>query len=266
MTPARPVITVALVTVILVGAAQAGRSDLREPGRDWTASLNAYSWLNKYHLDINGLDVGSALDDLATGTNASFVAVGTLHWGQWALVVDGVFNNGDQTTTAGGTTVNLDISQIMIMPQLGYKLVDTRQPRGDGGQALWVNVGGRYWDSETRIDWTYVPGGSNPTPESGQINRNENWWDLLLGVSADFQFTEFVHGYVRGNVGGFGMSGSSDFTWDLSFLFAYHLSRTVGFHGGYQLLSFKRVTGEGATEVTTDQLTEGLFVGVGVVF
>jgi len=261
----RHLIAAALVlALILPGAAFGARGDLGASSQNASFSINAYSWLNKYHMDIAGTNLGNTLNDLATGTNASFMVVGTAHWRSWAFAFDGVFNSVDQSTRVGNVDVRMDLSQTMLQPLVGYKILDSRNPRDDTGQALWLDVGGRYWDNKNAVTWSSTP--SDPVPIQGAVNLDGSWWDLLVGATAHFKFTDFVHGYLRGNVGGFGMSSSSDFTWDLSFIFAYHLNQTVGFHGGYQLISFKRTTGEGSSEITNEQLTEGLFVGVGLVF
>lgn len=263
----RRLIAVLLLVILCVPSlALAARGHRSAANDSWTFSVAPYMWLNKYHTTIGGTDVSDPLSDLTTGTNSSFVFVASAHWKKWAFAFDGVFNDLDETVSNSEIQATMDVKQTILQPHVGYAVLDNQNRAADSGQTLWVNLGARYWDNQTYISWNYLTSGSSPGPLSGVLNQDDSWWDALVGVSAHFQFDDKVHGYVRGNVGGFGLSDSSDFTWDLAFVFSYHLSRVIGFQGGYQLISFDRTTGEGPSESTTEQLTEGLFVGASVVF
>ena len=64
----RHILAAALVLVLAApGAAFAARGDLGASSQEASFSINAYSWLNKYHMDIGGTNLGNTLNDLATG-------------------------------------------------------------------------------------------------------------------------------------------------------------------------------------------------------
>jgi hypothetical protein len=94
------------------------------------------------------------------------------------------------------------------------------------------------------------------------VDGNQNWWDLTTGLSARWPLNKKVEFHLWGNVGGFGIGNSSDYTWEFGFVTSFLVSRWFGFPVGYRMLQYSRESGGTETNLTM----QGPIIGFTFVF
>src|SRR5260370_31910911 len=97
--------------------------------------------------------------------------------------------------------------------------------------ALDAYGGGRFWNVSNQIflDLTGAIGFSDP--RLSQFDRSKTvgiadsgslyWADPMIGLRLRHQFTPSHHAFIKGDVGGFGLSGSSLFSWQVAGVYSY---------------------------------------------
>lgn len=95
---------------------------------------------------------------------------------------------------------------------------------------------------------------------------DESWWDPYVGARFRWQFAKRWGMTVYGDVGGFGIGDTSDFTWQLQTLLRFHITRGFLVALGYRALGTDRVSGSGATRNGVDATYHGPLFGLGFTF
>ena len=145
--------------------------------------------------------------------------------------------------------------------------------------ALDAYAGGCFWNvsNQINLDLTGAIGFSDP--RLSQFDRSKTigvadsgslyWADPMIGLRPRHQFTPSQHAFIKGDIGGFGLSGSSSFSWQVAAVYSY----TWQFNGyalaadiGYRALSTNVTFANGADNSNLDLVIHGPLIGMTVKF
>jgi hypothetical protein len=145
--------------------------------------------------------------------------------------------------------------------------------------ALDAYAGGRFWSvsNQINLDLTGAIGFSDP--RLSQFDRSKTvgvadtgslyWADPVIGLRLRHQFTPSQHAFIKGDIAGFGLSGSSLFSWQVAAVYSY----TWQFSGyslaadiGYRALSTNVNFSNGANNSNLDLVIHGPLIGLTVKF
>lgn len=96
--------------------------------------------------------------------------------------------------------------------------------------ALEVYAGGRFWNMSTQVNLDLTGAIAFSDPRLSQFDRSRTiaiadggslyWADPMIGLRLRQQFTPSQHAFIRGDIGGFGLSGSSLFSWQVAAVYS----------------------------------------------
>jgi hypothetical protein len=153
----------------------------------WGASIGGKSASDS---DID-VDVGDILDSV----ELAFMGTAVMSKGKWSLAADVIYLNAeDGDTIAPGLNANVELTNWVITPLVGYNIVDTGRSRLDilgGARYLYIKADLKLDALGLRAD----DSGSN--------------WDAVIGARGAVDLTEkwYLFGYL--DIG----TGDSDVTW-----------------------------------------------------
>lgn len=151
----------------------------------------------------------------------------------------------------GRTTVT---SELTVIEALGtLRLIGNAPGTPPSEFSLDVLGGLRYYD---------VTGGIRDNPIIGPTvvdEQSENWVDLVVGARTGVALTENLGGFVRGDIAGFGIGTSSQFTWNLTAGFKYACVSHPGWSAilGYRVLDIDETKYSGAERFVFDVRIHG---------
>jgi hypothetical protein len=145
--------------------------------------------------------------------------------------------------------------------------------------ALDAYAGGRFWNMSTQINLDLTGAIDFSDPRLAQFDRSKTigvadsgslyWADPMIGLRLRHQFTPSQHAFIKGDIGGFGLSGSSQFSWQVAAVYSY----TWQFNGyalaadiGYRALSTNVNFANGANNSNLDLVIHGPLIGMTVKF
>ena len=233
-------------------------------GPGWSLAVTPYVWLAAQSTDVGGRALRQSFTDLASITNLGFQGRVAGRVGKVILGVDYTYADQASTTAIGRTSIDMGVRQHIVDMKLGYPAYDSRSPEMDGGLALWIAAGARYWDNDTEFVITrepILPGGETQIVEE---QATQTWWDPVLAVLAHWPVTRAVGFSARGTVGGFGLGNASSYLWDAEAAATFALGRRVLLSTGYRAFRYDRVDGEGEEEVSQNVTVAGLIFGLSI--
>jgi hypothetical protein len=153
----------------------------------WGASVDGKS--------ATGSDVDLDFDDIISDVNFAFMGAAGVSKGKWSLAADLIYVNvEDSGDIAPGVSANVELTNWIITPLVGYNIVNTGKSRLD------VVGGARYLylKADLRVDALSARG-----EDSGSN------WDAVIGArgSVDLAPKWYLFGYF--DIG----TGESDLTW-----------------------------------------------------
>ncbi|MEO0820478.1 MAG: hypothetical protein AAF074_08630 [Pseudomonadota bacterium] len=121
--------------------------------------------------------------------------------------------------------------------------------------------GARIWDINTDID---VRAGEL----AGSFESGDSWVDPVVGLRVQQRIAPHWRLQVQGDIGGFGIGGSSEFTWNVMGGIAYDRWESVSIFLLYRALSVDFDSGTRGTSsfFEYDTVTQGPILGVGFRF
>jgi hypothetical protein len=128
------------------------------------------------------------------------------------------------------------------------------------GWSLEALGGAKYWGNDLNIDYTAFLG-DRPILE-GTVAETQDWWDMMLGVRTTISLAPKVLLVSWISLGGFGIGNSSNFAYDFTYLNAFRVSRLITLNAGFRNFRYRRVDGEGDSELETRVNVLGPFLGV----
>jgi hypothetical protein len=199
---------------------------------------------------LYGLAAGMSGNATVKGVNANvdvgfdkildhlkFGAMGSTRIGydRWALTTDIIY----MKLGASKDAVSVDLEQWAVEPTLSYRLCQYFEPL----------VGMRYNNINGDING---PFGRYPT-------GTQEWYDPILGGTANLPLSQSWSFNLRGDIGGFGVG--SDLTWQAFPYFVWHFAKSASLQVGYRLLYNDYETGSGLNKFKYDILTSGPQIG-----
>lgn len=222
------------------------------PMMDGTLGVNG----NTANVNLSFSDLLDLVPDL-NGAAMGHVEVGR---GPRGLILDALFLELSPTRRAplgGKVTTSVEMTLIEMLGTL--RLIGNAPGEGPRSDLTFDLLGGlRYYDVAGEITDRPVLG-PNITR-----SQNENWVDLVIGGRADVALTQNLGGFVRGDVGGFGIGTSSKLTWNVQGGFEYACTNFPGWSGilGYRVLDIDEVKYSGAQRFIFNMRIHGPFVAL----
>jgi len=248
------------------GAFVASEGITREVGlrkeKDWYIGLTPYVWFTGFSVETGGETVAAEFGDVAALANSGVTVIGTFEWKRWTFGADYTYADLSDNSQVESITSSLSFRQHILHLAAGYAILDHGSEKNPTGVRLAIQIGARYWDTSGSFKVTFpplLPGGPERVVE---VDTGQSWWDLTTGFTARWPLNPKVDFRLWGNVGGFGIGNSSDYTWEAGFVTSFLVTRYFGFHVGYRILQYSRESGGTDTELTM----QGPIVGFTFVF
>jgi hypothetical protein len=251
-------ITVMVIGLVCPMAYGEGPQSNSTDADEWRFSITPYLWAigMNGNMTVKGVDsdVDENFSDILSNLDIALEAHFEVWKGRWGGFFDGTYV---KLKTDAGTTGNIDItSTIGLVDFGGFYRVGT-WPVGspeNKGRALSFDalVGGRYMDLKVKMDPKHL----------SSRDQSKSWTDLIVGGRMIFDFTEKWSFILRGDIGGFGISGSSDFTANGIGLVGWTFHPSWTLMGGYRALYQDYETGSGSNEFKYSVTTHGPILGL----
>jgi hypothetical protein len=170
----------------------------------------------------------------------------------------------DLTRSRAALSADLEIKQWIVEFGGFYRLGEWSAGR-EARRKLILDVllGGRYWSLDTELDLRLAV--LNQT-RSAQFDADEDWIDPFLGARFTADITENLLFNLRGDIGGFDISGCSDFSYNIIALIGWQFRESTTLWLGYRVLYVDYDTGSGGDRFEFDVTMSGPVLGVAFQF
>lgn len=240
----------------------------------WTYRFTPYGWLisvdGTQTLRGRSVDIDASFFDVVENSDSLIALMGAFEARRGPLAVYGdlvwmdVGFDGSATTPRGiGVSANLDFTMTIIESGASYEVARW----GPGGDtALDLYAGARYWrqSADLTLDLDAAPGLQLERSRSGAVE----WVDPLVGIRLRHDLAPGQALFVRGDVGGFGVS--SDFSWQALAAYSWDFATRddVTYSGlvGYRAISVDYSKGSGDRRFEFDAILHGPAVGLSMRF
>jgi len=212
-------------------------SNLQTPkSKDWEFILIPYGWLSSISEDIvvngRGADAHATFIDLLEHLDIAAMFHGEVWWkGKFGIFADTMFSklaiNQDVTLGRFGS-VNANLTTTFLIQEFGglYRVgtwpvgspYNQFVQRSEPSVTFDILAGGRYWHLNNELD-IHGPLGILPS----EIDQSQNWFDFIVGARARLDFYKKLFLDVRSDIGGFDISFSSKFSWNIISVVGYEL-------------------------------------------
>jgi hypothetical protein len=142
--------------------------------------------------------------------------------------------------TAGATSIKVKITQTILTPKAGYRILDGEKLKAD---AL---VGFRYW---------HLGQNFSLEPSGVGVYQSANWVDVVAGAKFQMAVSPKASITVLGDAGG----GGANSEYQVAALLAYKIKPTVALEAGWRYLD---VYYKGGSQFIYDVAQSGLLLGV----
>ena len=214
----------------------------------WRGQIAVYGWFAGVHgtVGVAGHDAGFSVpfSDLFHYLKGMIPVAAEVDKGRFVMPVDFLWlkvgdDRGIPSNEFGQTSVNIHITQSILTPKIGYRLVDIDRWKVD---AL---AGIRYWHV-----------GQNLALEPSGLNNGQsaNWVDGLGGARIQLLLTPKIGITVAGDAGG----GGANLDYQLLGLLNYQLTEHLGLGLGWRYLD---VDYHGNAGFLYDTITSGALAG-----
>ena len=230
---------------------------------EWGLAITPYAWFAANSTNVGGQAIRQSFNDLASLTNLGFQCRLLARW-RWAMfLADWTYADMGTEQEIGPVTTDIGVKQHILDMKIGGAVYDTRTPAQDGGMAIWIAAGTRYWDNT--VNYTIsrepiIPG--DPIVETG--STGQTWWDPVLGLGMHFPVTPKVGFLVRATGGGFGIGSASDYMWDAEISSLFKISSRLMISAGYRQFKYSRKDGSGEDEVQQTVTVVGPALGLSI--
>ena len=184
---------------------------------------------------------------------------------QWSIVTFGFWGKLETESKTSGPLgerdTTLSLEEALLDVALLYRIGEW--PLGNSETATWgfdLGPGLRYWHVDVEVD---TKGALGIDPD---LSRVDDWVDPLVNGRLNFHFSEKFEGWVRADVGGFGIGSASDLTYSFSAMGAFKLSPNVSLLAGYRYMNLDWSSGSGADKAAYDYYFHGPIFGLSITF
>ncbi len=197
------------------------------PESPWWFRVAPYTWIAAVDgdLTLNNIKapINTSFADVFDTVDLAAMGVVEVGYDRFGIGVDVVYAKFSDDASLGGRlfkSARLEQKQWMVTPRASYRVIETDDYMMD------VYAGARWTYIE--LDFTLRFSGGGQTTTGG----SEGWWDPIVGVRGQANFTERVFMQYSGLIGGFGVS--SDFLWDAYLGLGYKITPNIAAVVGYR--------------------------------
>lgn len=186
--------TVILVWIACSVSSVSGEMSTTDDG--WKFGLELYFWgASIGGASADGSDVDVDLDDILDNLELAVMGTAAMSKGKWSLAADLIYLNAEADgPIAPGLNADVEVTNWVITPVVGYNVVDTGRGRLDiVGGARYL-----YLKADLRVDAL-----------GAQVDDSGSNWDGVIGARGAVDLAEkwYLLGYL--DIG----TGESDLTW-----------------------------------------------------
>ncbi len=221
-------------------------------GEGWEFRTSAYLWMANINgtqtvqgqvadLDVSFSDVLNVLDFAAE------MHVEALKDNKWGFFIDGTYLKLGPEATDG--PIDIRIGYKYWLWELGGVYRAKTWSTSNGHAAVDLLLGGRYTSMDVDLDFQEVP-----LPDA---NGSASWTDLIAGARLVMDLPSNWTLVLRGDVGGFGIGGSSDLAAHGVLVARWNFKPDWNLMAGYRALYQDYQKGSGANKFAYDATTHG---------
>jgi len=260
-------LTVACLFLALTPFGQDAQPEYTSNQKDWGFSITPYALLASQSTDVGGQGLRQSFNDLTSLTNSGFQVIASIRYKRLSFAFDGTFAELGDEAISGPLRVDFTVNQNIFGFKAGYSVYENFEFGEDEilkGWALRVNLGAKYWANKVGVNFFISI--NDIIIDEGSLSENQEWWDPMVGVNGRFILSNRFALIVDSNIGGFGLGNASRFTYDLTYLNAFKLSKLIVLDVGFRSFQYRRVDGSDEDELTTTVSVLSPVLGVSLVF
>ncbi len=265
---------------------------------DWQFAFTVYGWATNLSGSTtvrgNTVDFNASIIDILQHSSSLIGFMGDFEakkgkfgffadvvWAQLGIPKSAAsYSNPIPRVTLSAQTNAVDSLSLTIVEAAGLYEVAKWPGSEQSFTALDFYAGGRFWSVANQISLDLTGAIAFSDPRLNQFDRSKTigiadsgslyWADPMIGLRLRHQFTPSQHVFVKGDVGGFGLTGSSLFSWQAEAVYSY----TWQFSGyalaadiGYRALSTNvNFTSSGPFNNNLNLVIHGPLIGLTVKF
>jgi len=214
----------------------------------WMANIDGKQTVKGQEADLD-VGFGDILDVLEFAAEGHVEAIKDNLWG---IFIDGTYLKLGPKAEKG--PIKLDVDYNYWLWEVGGIYRANTWNTGKGQAAVDLLLGGRYTSMDVKLKFK-----NPPLPD---IDGDESWTDLFAGARWLTPLSKNWTMSLRGDVGGFGISGSSDLALHGALVFDWNFSPNWDLVAGYRALYQDYKSGSGANEFAYDATTHGPLLGL----
>ena len=230
--------------------------------KNWSFSITPYVLLASQSTNIGGTRLTQSFGELTSLTDTGFQLIASVRYKRFGLSFDGTWAELGKEAQQGPVSLDLQVKQKILDFTGSYVIYETfklEKNRVIDGWNIEALAGGKYWSNELQLD--YVVSIGDIILDQGRIDEPQDWWDLMVGVKTTISLSPKVLLSSWINFGGFGIGNSSKMAYDFTYLNAFRVSRLITINAGFRNFRYRRVDGEGDSELETRVNVLGPFLG-----
>ena len=187
-----------VVSILVLFLCSAGTLSAEESTNDnsWKFFGELYFWgASIGGKSAAGSPIDIELDDILDSLEFAFMGAGGVSKGKWSLAADVIYLNAENSAAiAPGVNANVELTNWIITPVVGYNLFDT------GKGSLDILGGARY---------LYMKADLGVDPPGLRASDSGSNWDAVIGARGTIDLAKkwYLFGYL--DIG----TGESDLTW-----------------------------------------------------
>jgi hypothetical protein len=204
--------------------------------KDWEFILIPYGWFTGVSEDIvvngRGADAHASFLDLLKHLDIGAMFHGEVWWkGKFGIYADTLYSKitiNKDVTLRGFSSINADLKTTFFIQEFGglYRVgtwpvgspYNQFVQRSKPSVTFDILAGGRYWHLNNELD-IHGPLGILPL----EIDQSQNWFDFIVGGRARLDFYKKLFLELSTDIGGFDLSFSSKFSWNVIAVVGYEL-------------------------------------------
>ena len=264
---------------------------------DWRFAVTVYGWATNMSGSAtargNTVDINASVIDLIQKSNSllgwdsyfeankgRFGIFGDVVWAKLGIPLSAAAYANPIAGVRLSAQANAAITQSLLILEGGALYEVAKWPASATSfTAIDVQAGVRYWNFSTQVNLDLTGTINFSDPRLAQFDRTKSigiadsgtldWVDPLIGLRLRHQFTPSQQIMVSGDVGGFGIPGSSLFSWQAVGIYSYTWQFTgysLSAVAGYRALSVDKDFGSGINASNLNLVLHGPLVGMTVKF
>ena len=229
--------------------------NLCEPRRSLTLKVIPYLWVTEMDGDLTirnetapvFVSMGEMWDLFTHDLNMAFLGQVEAKFGRVGLLANGVYMDLSPGGQVRRLQFNSDFTQSIIDLAMTYDVLGGGQSANCGRSAQFELLAGARYNSLNGVITLTGPRGNTVTDGGA-----EDWTDLIVGARTNVPLGERWSLLARADVGGFGISGSSQITWNVEAAAEYQCSERSSMFAGYRALWIDYTNGDFGYDMRID--------------